>query len=82
MCFSYMNPLFLSQLETRYKGNGNYTQSDKEEFFRGVVKFSSSSLLESLRHCVASGEEPKPFPLTEVKIKSLEDREYMNLKLI
>lgn len=48
------------RLETRYKGNGNYTLSDKEDFFRGVVRFSSSSLLESLRHCVASGMAEGP----------------------
>ncbi|KAA0714636.1 Centromere protein N [Triplophysa tibetana] len=43
------------RLETRYRGNGKTTLSDKEELFRGVVKFSSTSLLHSLRHCVASG---------------------------
>ncbi|XP_051953442.1 centromere protein N [Xyrauchen texanus] len=48
------------RLETRFRGNVNNTLSDREEFFRGVVKFSSSSLLESLRHCVASGMAEGP----------------------
>lgn len=48
------------KLETRYRGNGNLTVSDREEFFRGVVRFSSSSLLESLRNCVASGMAEGP----------------------
>ncbi|XP_016382919.1 centromere protein N [Sinocyclocheilus rhinocerous] len=48
------------RLETRYRGNGNHTLSDREEFFRGVVRFSSSSLLDSLRHCVASGMAEGP----------------------
>ncbi|XP_016315192.1 centromere protein N-like [Sinocyclocheilus anshuiensis] len=48
------------RLETRYRGNGNNTLSDREEFFRGVVRFSSSSLLDSLRHCVASGMAEGP----------------------
>nr|XP_055029351.1 centromere protein N [Misgurnus anguillicaudatus] len=43
------------KLETRYRGNANGTLSDQEELFRGVVKFSSSSLLQSLRHCVSTG---------------------------
>ncbi|XP_026087025.1 centromere protein N [Carassius auratus] len=48
------------RLETRYRGNDNQTLSDREEFFRGVVRFSSSSLLDSLRHCVASGMAEGP----------------------
>uniref|UniRef100_A0A672PFG0 Centromere protein N-like n=1 Tax=Sinocyclocheilus grahami TaxID=75366 RepID=A0A672PFG0_SINGR len=44
----------------KYRGNGNHTLSDREEFFRGVVRFSSSSLLDSLRHCVASGMAEGP----------------------
>uniref|UniRef100_A0A8C1EIY2 Centromere protein N n=1 Tax=Cyprinus carpio carpio TaxID=630221 RepID=A0A8C1EIY2_CYPCA len=47
-------------LETRYRGKGNQTLSDRKEFFRGVVRFSSSSLLDSLRHCVASGMAEGP----------------------
>uniref|UniRef100_A0A8C1P7E8 Centromere protein N n=1 Tax=Cyprinus carpio TaxID=7962 RepID=A0A8C1P7E8_CYPCA len=48
------------RLETRYRGKGNQTLSDRKEFFRGVVRFSSSSLLDSLRHCVASGMAEGP----------------------
>ncbi|XP_043120599.1 centromere protein N-like [Puntigrus tetrazona] len=43
------------RLETRYRGTGDHSLGDREEFFRGVVRFSSSGLLDSLRHCVASG---------------------------
>ncbi|XP_026855354.2 centromere protein N [Electrophorus electricus] len=43
------------KLETRYRGNSSNTLNDKDELFRGVVKFSSSNLLQSFHHCVATG---------------------------
>ncbi|TRY55726.1 hypothetical protein DNTS_010294 [Danionella cerebrum] len=48
------------KLETRYRGHGSQTLAEGEEFFRGVVRFSSSSLLESFHHCVASGVAEGP----------------------
>ncbi|KAI4892392.1 hypothetical protein NFI96_011690 [Prochilodus magdalenae] len=48
------------RLETRYRGNSNNTLNDKDELFRGVVKFSSSNLLESFRHCVSAGMAEGP----------------------
>ncbi|XP_066541496.1 centromere protein N [Hoplias malabaricus] len=48
------------RLETRYRGNSNNTLGDKDELFRGVVRFSSSSLLESFRHCVSAGMAESP----------------------
>ncbi|KAK1784954.1 hypothetical protein P4O66_018390, partial [Electrophorus voltai] len=45
------------KLETRYRGNSSNTLNDKDELFRGVVKFSSSNLLQSFHHCVATGEQ-------------------------
>ncbi|KAK3549113.1 hypothetical protein QTP70_032574 [Hemibagrus guttatus] len=48
------------KLETRYRGSSNNTLSDRDELFRGVVKFSSSNLLESLRHCVSTGMAEAP----------------------
>ncbi|XP_027010670.1 centromere protein N [Tachysurus fulvidraco] len=48
------------KLETRYRGSSNDTLSDRDELFRGVVKFSSPNLLESLRHCVSTGMAESP----------------------
>ncbi|XP_053533800.1 centromere protein N isoform X3 [Ictalurus punctatus] len=48
------------KLETRYRGSSNNTLSDRDELFRGVVKFSSPSLLESLRHCASTGMSEGP----------------------
>ncbi|XP_030650074.1 centromere protein N [Chanos chanos] len=48
------------RLETKYKGNGNDTLIDRDEPFKGVVQFTSTNLLESLRHCVASGMADAP----------------------
>ncbi|XP_053356470.1 centromere protein N [Clarias gariepinus] len=49
------------KLETRYRGSSsNNTLSDRDELFRGVVKFSSPNLLESLRHCVSTGMTEGP----------------------
>uniref|UniRef100_A0A3B1KG82 Centromere protein N n=1 Tax=Astyanax mexicanus TaxID=7994 RepID=A0A3B1KG82_ASTMX len=48
------------KLETRYRGNSNNTLNDGDELFRGVVKFSSKNILESLRHCVSTGMAEGP----------------------
>ncbi|XP_048119208.1 centromere protein N [Alosa alosa] len=48
-------------LETRFRGGGGMdTLSDGEKPFRTVVQFASTSLLESLRHCVSSGIAEAP----------------------
>ncbi|KAJ8272298.1 hypothetical protein COCON_G00111570 [Conger conger] len=44
------------KLETRFKEN----EMGREEPFRGVVKFASSNLLESLKYCVSSGMASAP----------------------
>ncbi|KAG5848857.1 centromere protein N isoform X1 [Anguilla rostrata] len=46
------------KLETRFRENG--MPGRREEPFRGVVKFSSSNLLESLKNCVSSGMASAP----------------------
>ena len=51
--------MYLFQLETRFKENG----VGREEPFRGVVKFASSNLLESLKYCVSSGTIQYSFQL-------------------
>lgn len=43
------------QLETKFKDSANKTMMECEEPFRCFVKFSSSNLLESFRHCASSG---------------------------
>ncbi|MCJ8733638.1 hypothetical protein PDJAM_G00225910 [Pangasius djambal] len=48
------------KLETRYRGSNNNTLSDRDELFRGVVRFSSPNLLESLRQCVSTGMAEGP----------------------
>ncbi|KAF4091822.1 hypothetical protein AMELA_G00041830 [Ameiurus melas] len=48
------------KLETRYRGSSNNTLSDRDELFRGVLKFSSPNLLESLRHCASTGMSEGP----------------------
>ncbi|XP_062860550.1 centromere protein N [Trichomycterus rosablanca] len=48
------------KLETRYRGTSNNTLSDKDDLFKGMVKFSSTNLLESLRHCVSAGMAEGP----------------------
>lgn len=44
-----------SQLETKFKDNANKTMTESEEPFKCFVKFSSTNLLESFRHCASSG---------------------------
>ncbi|KAF7699384.1 centromere protein N [Silurus meridionalis] len=48
------------KLETRYRGGSSDAPGDRDELFRGVVKFSSPNLLESLRHCVSTGMSESP----------------------
>lgn len=43
------------QLETKFKDNANKTMTEREEPFRCLVKFSSTNLLESFRHCASTG---------------------------
>lgn len=48
-------------LETRFRGGGGMdTLVNGEKSFRTVVQFASTSLLESLRHCVSSGIAEAP----------------------
>ncbi|XP_012674698.2 centromere protein N [Clupea harengus] len=48
-------------LETRFRGGGSIdTLVDGEKPFRTVVQFASTSLLESLHHCVSSGIADAP----------------------
>ncbi|KPP61791.1 centromere protein N-like, partial [Scleropages formosus] len=46
------------KLETKYREHGSENLARRDEPFRGVVKFSSSNLLESLKYCVSSGNGP------------------------
>ncbi|MBN3309882.1 CENNB protein, partial [Amia calva] len=48
------------KLETKFKDTENGILSDRQEPFKGVVKFSSSSLLESLKYSVATGIASAP----------------------
>ncbi|TSZ97541.1 Centromere protein N [Bagarius yarrelli] len=48
------------KLKTRYRGSSEHTLADRDELFRGVVKFSSTNLLESLRHCVSNSMAEGP----------------------
>ncbi|KAL1007346.1 hypothetical protein UPYG_G00085310 [Umbra pygmaea] len=48
------------QLETKFRDDSNKTLKSREEPFRGVVEFSSTNLLESLRHAVSSGIAATP----------------------
>uniref|UniRef100_A0A8C7TZM0 Centromere protein N n=1 Tax=Oncorhynchus mykiss TaxID=8022 RepID=A0A8C7TZM0_ONCMY len=48
------------KLETKFRDNSNKTLTGRKEPFRGVVEFSSTNLLESLRHCVSSGMASTP----------------------
>ncbi|KAM6980603.1 centromere protein N [Aplochiton taeniatus] len=43
------------KLETKFRDDTNHIMTKRDEPFRGVVKFTSSNLLESLRHSVSSG---------------------------
>lgn len=49
------NVFIFPQLETKFKDNANKTMTEREEPFRCVVKFSSTNLLESFRHCASTG---------------------------
>lgn len=48
------------KLETKFKDPTNETMTERDEPFRCVVKFSSTNLLESLRHCASSGIASTP----------------------
>ncbi|XP_008404130.1 centromere protein N isoform X2 [Poecilia reticulata] len=48
------------QLETKFKDPTNEAMTQRDEPFICSVKFSSSNLLESLRHCAASGIASTP----------------------
>ncbi|XP_068438290.1 centromere protein N isoform X2 [Clinocottus analis] len=48
------------KLETKFRDNSNMTMTQREEPFRCVVKFASTNLLESLRHCASSGIASTP----------------------
>lgn len=43
------------QLETKFKDDTNKIMTEREKPFRCAVKFSSTNLLESLRHCASTG---------------------------
>lgn len=47
--------LIFTQLETKFRDPTNKTMTEREEPFRCVVKFESTNLLESLKHCASSG---------------------------
>ncbi|XP_039986893.1 centromere protein N [Xiphias gladius] len=48
------------KLETKFRDHANKTMTEREEPFRCVVKFASTNLLESLRHCASSGIASTP----------------------
>ncbi|XP_074469911.1 centromere protein N [Sebastes fasciatus] len=48
------------KLETKFRDQTNKTMTEREEPFRCVVKFASTNLLESLRHCASSGIASTP----------------------
>ncbi|KAM6938644.1 LOW QUALITY PROTEIN: centromere protein N-like [Lycodopsis pacificus] len=48
------------KLETKFRDHSNKTMTEREEPFRCVVKFASTHLLESLRHCASSGIASTP----------------------
>ncbi|XP_037549334.1 centromere protein N [Nematolebias whitei] len=48
------------KLETKFKDPTNKTMTEREEPFRCSVKFSSTNLLESLKHCASSGIASTP----------------------
>ncbi|KAG9338045.1 hypothetical protein JZ751_027209 [Albula glossodonta] len=50
----------LYKLETRYRGKERGIMGSREEPFRGVVRFSSSNILESLKYCTSSGMAAAP----------------------
>ncbi|XP_035008340.1 centromere protein N [Hippoglossus stenolepis] len=48
------------KLETKFKDHTNRSMTERDESFKCVVKFESTNLLESLRHCAASGIASTP----------------------
>ncbi|XP_051236487.1 centromere protein N [Dicentrarchus labrax] len=48
------------KLETKFRDYTNKTMTEREEPFRCHVKFASTNLLESLRHCASSGIASTP----------------------
>ncbi|KAL6113195.1 cenpn [Pungitius sinensis] len=48
------------KLETKFRDHSNKTMTEREEPFRCVVKFTSTNLLESFRHCASSGIASTP----------------------
>ncbi|XP_068586812.1 centromere protein N [Cebidichthys violaceus] len=48
------------KLETKFRDHSNKTMTEREEPFKCVVKFASTNLLESLRHCASSGIASTP----------------------
>ncbi|XP_008292976.1 centromere protein N [Stegastes partitus] len=48
------------KLETKFRDHMNKTMTEREEPLKCVVKFASTSLLESLRHCASSGIASTP----------------------
>ncbi|XP_034536790.1 centromere protein N [Notolabrus celidotus] len=48
------------KLETKFRDQTNKTMTEREEPFRCVVKFESTSLLESLKDCASSGFASTP----------------------
>ncbi|XP_061669891.1 centromere protein N [Syngnathoides biaculeatus] len=48
------------KMETKFKDPKNQRMTQREEPFRCVVTFKSSNILESLRHCAASGIASTP----------------------
>ncbi|XP_048860966.1 centromere protein N [Brienomyrus brachyistius] len=62
--FGYEDPPKLEsatyKLETMYREHGNESLNGRDEPFRGVVKFTSSNLLESLKYCITSGITSTP----------------------
>ncbi|XP_028257993.1 centromere protein N [Parambassis ranga] len=48
------------KLETKFRDHTNKTMTEREEPFRCVVKFTSTNLLESFRHCASSGIASTP----------------------
>lgn len=49
--------LSLHKLETKFRDNTNKTMTEREEPFRCFVKFASTNLLESFRHCTSAGSK-------------------------
>ncbi|XP_028296956.1 centromere protein N [Gouania willdenowi] len=59
------------KLETKFRDHNNKTMTDREEPFKCIVKFTSTNLLESLRHCASSGIASTPVTplLSSVPVK-------------